>query len=188
MWCWWPVAAPWACARACASERRETNTRSVSAMSTIITIPPTYSASANCQPISTQRTSPSSHTRLVEANWKESAVAAEAPLANSDLPIAIAAYEHDEEAAPRPVARATAPGPAPDSADSMRSRGTQACTIAEMANPSTRAHHTSQAMRKASFRAEPMTSRMAAMRDRHDTLGGYGDKGIHAGQGRAPRP
>ena len=38
-----------------------------------------YSASANCQPISTHSTSPSSHTRFVEANWKASALAAEAP-------------------------------------------------------------------------------------------------------------
>jgi hypothetical protein len=41
-------------------------------------MPPRYSASVNCQPISTHRTSPSSHTRLVEANWKASAEAAEA--------------------------------------------------------------------------------------------------------------
>ena len=54
-------------------------------------IPPTYSASVNCQPIRTQRTSPSSQTRLVEANWKASAVTAEAPFWNSDLAIAIAA-------------------------------------------------------------------------------------------------
>ena len=54
-------------------------------------MPPTYSASANCQPIKTQRTRPSSQTRLVEANWKESAVTAEAPFWNSDLAIAIAA-------------------------------------------------------------------------------------------------
>ena len=54
-------------------------------------IPPTYSASANCQPIRTQRTSPSSQTRLVEANWKDSAVTAEAPFWKSDLAIAIAA-------------------------------------------------------------------------------------------------
>ena len=54
-------------------------------------IPPTYSASVNCQPISTQSTSPSSQTRLVEANWKASAVTAEAPFWKSDLAIAIAA-------------------------------------------------------------------------------------------------
>ena len=54
-------------------------------------IPPTYSARANCHPISTQRTSPSSQTRLVEANWKASAVVAEAPFWISVLAIEIAA-------------------------------------------------------------------------------------------------
>ena len=61
------------------SSRGETNRRSISTIRTIITIPPTYSASVNCQPIRTQRTRPNSQTRLVEANWKASAVAAEAP-------------------------------------------------------------------------------------------------------------
>ena len=60
-------------------------------MSPIITSPPTYSPSVNCQPRSTHSTSPSSHTRLVEANWKASADAAEAPFWKSDLAIAIAA-------------------------------------------------------------------------------------------------
>ena len=60
-------------------------------MSTIITRPPTYSARVNCQPISTQRTSPSSQTRFVEANWKASAEMADAPFWNSDFAIATAA-------------------------------------------------------------------------------------------------
>ena len=54
-------------------------------------MPPRYSASVNCQPSRIQSTRPSSQTRLVEANWKASAVAAEAPFWNSDLAIAIAA-------------------------------------------------------------------------------------------------
>src|SRR5438552_19042915 len=102
-------------------------------------MPPTYSASVNCQPSRIQSTSPSSHTRLVEANWKASAEAAEAPFWNSDLAMAIAAYEHDDEAAPRPVDRAIAPGPWPDIAASMRSSGNQACTMAEIATTSTSA-------------------------------------------------
>jgi hypothetical protein len=56
-----------------------------------MTRPPTYSASANCQPINTHSTSPSSHTRFVDANWKVSAEAADAPLAKRLLAIAIAA-------------------------------------------------------------------------------------------------
>jgi hypothetical protein len=44
---------------------------------------------------------------LVEANWNASAATAEAPFENSDLAIAIAAYEQLDDAAPRPVAKAT---------------------------------------------------------------------------------
>jgi hypothetical protein len=85
-----------------------------------------YSASVNCQPISTHRTRPSSHTRLVEANWKASAVAADAPFWNRLLAIAMAAYEQELDAAPSAPANATGFGPDPDSARSMRSRGTHA--------------------------------------------------------------
>ena len=104
----------------------------------------------NCQPIRTQSTRPSSHTRFVEANWNASALAADAPLANSDRAIATAAYEHDEEAAPSPVARAMAAGPPSPSARCTRSRGTHACTIAEIAKPITSAHQTSHAISSAS--------------------------------------
>ena len=55
------------------------------------TMPPTNSANVNCHPISTHRTSPSSQTRFVDANWNASATAADAPLAKSDRAIAIAA-------------------------------------------------------------------------------------------------
>ena len=89
--CAWPSCASWACLRACSSSRGETKKRSSAAIRTIRMIPPTYSASANCQPISTQSTRPSSQTRLVEANWKASAVVAEAPFCSSERAIAIAA-------------------------------------------------------------------------------------------------
>ena len=115
-----------------------------------MTRPPRYSATVNCQPISTQRTTPSSQTRLVEANWKASALAAVAPLTNSERAIATAAYEHDDDAAPSPVARATGPDPFPPSVCSTRARGTHACTMAEKAKPRTRAHHTSQTISPAS--------------------------------------
>ena len=72
-------------------ELRLTNRRSSNVISTIITIPPRYSASVNCQPISTHSTRPSSHTRFVEANWNASAEAALAPFWNRDFAIAIAA-------------------------------------------------------------------------------------------------
>ena len=100
----------------------------------------------NCHPIRTQRTSPSSQTRLVDANWNASAVTADAPFWNNDFAIAIAAYEHEEEAAPNPVARATGLGPDRESAASIRARGTHAWTIAEIAKPRTSAHQTSYAI------------------------------------------
>ncbi len=45
----------------------------------------------NCQPIRIHSTSPSSHTRFVEANWKASALTMLAPFWNRLLAIAIAA-------------------------------------------------------------------------------------------------
>jgi hypothetical protein len=74
-----------------ASRRGETNSRNSRVMAAIMSSPPANSASANCQPIRIHRTSPSSHTRFVEANWNASALAAEAPFWNSDLAIATAA-------------------------------------------------------------------------------------------------
>src|SRR3954454_5534275 len=130
--CTCPASACIACSRACSSSRRDTNSRSIPHINRIITMPPTYSPSANCQPISTHSTRPSSQTRLVEANWNASADTADAPFWNSDLAIAIAAYEHEDDAAPRPVASATGRAPSPDSDDSIRRRGTHACTIAEI--------------------------------------------------------
>src|SRR4051812_7529355 len=88
--CWWPASAWIACSRARRSSAGETSSRRLTAIRAIITSPPRYSARVNCQPISTHSTSPSSHTRFVEANWKASAVTAEAPLANRLLPMAIA--------------------------------------------------------------------------------------------------
>ena len=53
----------------------------------------------NCRPMRIHRTRPSSQTRLVEANWKASDEAADAPFWKSDFAIATAAYEHDDDAA-----------------------------------------------------------------------------------------
>ena len=56
------------------------------------------------------------------------------------------------------MALASGAKPLPESAASIRWRGTQAWMIAEMANPSTSAHQTSQAIRKLSFNPFQMTS------------------------------
>src|ERR1700735_4879015 len=160
-WCWWPESAWMAWVRACSSRRLETNRRNSSVMTTIRIRPPTNSARVDCQPSRTQMTMPSSTTRLVEANWKARADAAEEPFWKRLLAIAIAAYEHEEEAAPRPVAHPIQRAPDPPSACSIRSRGTQAWTMAEMAKPRTKAHHTAQAMRKASLKPLAMVVSMA---------------------------
>src|SRR5215510_13940374 len=70
----------------------------------IINGPPTNSASANCQPIKTIMMMPSSITRFVEANWKAIAAVKFAPLRKIDRANATAAYEQDDEAAPKPQA------------------------------------------------------------------------------------
>ncbi len=69
--------------------------------------PPMNSAAANCQPSNTTRTTPSSITRLVEANMKAIAVVKSAPLRMRDRDIAAAAYEQLDDAMPKNDARAS---------------------------------------------------------------------------------
>ena len=66
--------------------------------------PPANSAPTNGQPSRINRMRPSSKTRLVEANSNTIAAWKLAPLRNSDRAIATAAYEQDDDAAPRSVA------------------------------------------------------------------------------------
>jgi hypothetical protein len=54
-------------------------------------MPPTNSASVNCQPRKIQITIPISKTRFVDANWKTIADARLAPFWKSDFAIATAA-------------------------------------------------------------------------------------------------
>src|SRR3954468_3529718 len=77
--------------------------------------------------------------------------------------MAIAAYEHDDDAAPSPVALATGMNPSPASADSIRLRGTHAWTTAEMKKPSTSAHQTSQAISSAFQSPSPVFASTSAM-------------------------
>jgi len=80
------------------------------------------------------------------------------------LAIAIAAYEQEEEAAPSPVAQPTERAPEALISPSIRSRGTQACTIAEIVNPRTSAHQTCQAIRNESRKPCQITSRTSTTR------------------------
>ena len=93
--------------RACSTRRRRSVNRKMTASSTIITRPPLNSAARNCQPRRMSSTRPSSKTRLVEANSKMTAFPSVDPLRNSVRATATAAYEQDEEAAPKTVAIAT---------------------------------------------------------------------------------
>ena len=77
-------------------------TRSVNGR--IMMNPPTNSLTANCQPIKTTSTMPSSITRLVEATMNTDAATKSAPFTKSDFAIALATYEHEEEAIPYPEA------------------------------------------------------------------------------------
>ena len=78
-------------ARAPRTSRGVNTTPPTSARPMIMIGPPTNSASANCQPISTSSTMPSSTTRFVDANMKIIAVVKSAPFWNSDFAIAVAA-------------------------------------------------------------------------------------------------
>ena len=119
--------------------------------------PPTSSPSANCQPSSTQITIPSSTTRFVEANMKTIELTKSAPRWKSVFAIADAAYEHEEEAAPKRVARRTSRGPRRPSTRCMSTRGTNACTAPEIPKPRIRAHSVAQNMKKASRSEWPMS-------------------------------
>src|SRR6202034_1883897 len=101
--------------------------------------PPTNSASVNCQPISSARITPSSITRLVEAISNAIAAVKLAPLRNSARASATAAYEHDDDAAPRPAAIASVRGRASPSSRATVDLRTTAWIIADSANPRIRA-------------------------------------------------
>ena len=115
--------------------------------------PPTNSASVNCQPISSARITPSSITRFVEAISNAIAAVKSAPLRNSARASATAAYEHDEEAAPRPVATASARGRSSPSSRTTVDLRTTAWTTADSANPRISAQVIAQVIDPATARA-----------------------------------
>src|SRR6266508_6744204 len=129
--------------------------RNTSASSRIISGPPTNSATVNCQPSSTARMTPSSLTRLVEANGKAIAAVKSAPLRKIDRASATAAYEHDDEAAPSPVARHTDRGESSGSSRLISPLETTACTAPDSAKPRISAHRISQSIANASPSAWP---------------------------------
>ena len=98
---------------------------------------------------------PSSTTRLVEPISKAMAAVKSAPLRNSDRASATAAYEHDDDAAPSPVATARLRGRSSGSSRVTSSRRITACTTPDSANPRISAQRISQPIVPAIRSAEP---------------------------------
>src|SRR5947209_15583070 len=115
-----------------------------------MTTPPTYSATANCQPRRMRSTTPSSMTRLVDANMNTMAEMKSAPFSYNDLAMAVAAYEHEEDTIPKKVARPTAAGRWSPITRCISSLETKACTAPESPKPNTSAQRVSQNMTKPS--------------------------------------
>ena len=109
----------------------------------IIRGPPMNSASVNCQPISNAKMIPSSTTKLVEAISNAIAAVKLAPFRNSDRANATAAYEHDDDTAPKPVAIANVLGRSSPSTRTIVLRQTTADTTEDRANPRRSAHRIS---------------------------------------------
>jgi hypothetical protein len=86
--------------RASSTSRRVRKRRKSSARKTIISGPPTYSPSVNCQPSTSAITMPSSTTRFVDASSNAIAEVKSAPFRNSVRASATDAYEQEDEAIP----------------------------------------------------------------------------------------
>src|SRR3954451_17651934 len=113
--------------------------------------PPMNSAAANCHPMSTSRTTPSSRTRFVDANMNTIAATKSAPFWKSDFAIAVAAKEQLDEIMPNPVERATAGARWSPISRCMSSLDTNVCTAPDRVKPRTSAHSVAQNMKNASL-------------------------------------
>src|ERR1700731_195521 len=185
-----PASPRSACSRAASMTRARTNNRNNTASTTIMIGPPTNSAAVNCQPISSARITPSSTTRFVEAISNAIAAVKFAPLRNSERASATAAYEHDDDAAPSPVATASVRGRSSPRRPTIADLRTTACTTADSANPRIKAHRISHVIDPASASARPMASitSIASPNPPHPCLPLYTPKGYtikgkaHCGQ------
>src|SRR5262249_18142731 len=120
--------------------------RKATASRTIITGPPTNSASVDSQPRISAITMPSSITRLVDANWKTIAAGKSAPLRNSDPADATEGAEPGDDGAPTPGARARGGGEPSGSSRRTACFVTTAGRAADRAKPRIRAQRISQNM------------------------------------------
>ena len=138
---------------ASATSRGVRKARNNSARQTIMAGPPVNSASVNCQPIKTARMMPSSMTRFVDANSNAIAAVKSAPFRKMERASATAAYEHDDEAAPRPQASPRERRESSGSSRVISDLETTACTMPDRVNPRMSAQSTSQNMAKAKLSA-----------------------------------
>src|SRR5437870_587572 len=96
---------------------------------------------------------PSSATKFVEASMKAIDAVKSAPFRKMERASAAAAYEHDDDAAPRTQAMASVLGESSGRRRVICFFETTACTTAERPKPRIRAHKISQNMAKAMLRA-----------------------------------
>src|SRR5712691_6648448 len=164
----WPSIEPSlpfsASRRASSTSRGLRKARKTSATRMIISGPPTNSPATNCQPSSTAITIPSSATRFVEAISKAIAAVKSAPWRKSERASATAAYEHEEEAAPRPVATASVRGESSGSSRRISCLETTAWTAPESAKPRMSAQRISQVIPPANESARTISCPTVAAR------------------------
>src|SRR6266403_805961 len=155
----WPSIVPLsplpACVRASATSLRDKNSLNSSAMRTTINGPPTNSAAANCQPISTMMMMVSSATKFVEASSNAIAAVKLAPLRKIERASATAAYEQEDDAAPRPHAMASDFGESSGNNLVISLLETTACTAADKPKPRMSGHKISHSMANAIQSAWP---------------------------------
>src|ERR1700731_4625827 len=178
----WPSIRPAiprsACARASRNSRSRSRSLNSTAISTIMIGPPGNSARVNCQPMSKARITPSPITRLVEAISNAIAAVKRAPLRNSDRASATAAYEHDDDAAPKPAASASVRGRSSPSSRTIVDFLTRAWIIADSPKPRISAQVTSHVIDPVMDRACRMawirlTSHTSQASNRHEPPPGY---------------
>src|SRR6266705_1946137 len=102
-------------------------------------------------------------TGFVDANSKAMAAVKLAPLRKIDRASATAAYEHEDDAAPRPEAISSVRGESSGRSRLISDFETTAWTIADNPNPRTSAHRISQNIANATPRAAPIAVSTPAM-------------------------
>jgi hypothetical protein len=105
---------------------------------------------------------PSSITRFVEANMNVIEAVKSAPLRKTDRASATAAWEQEEEAAPRPAAMAIERAESSGRSRRISRFETTACTTAERKKPRISAHRISQNIPNAKLSASRIALTMSA--------------------------